>query len=94
MSIDIMRMQRCKRCGAPIVWIQTKTGKWMPADEGLKRYKKTKHGKDRVVTDSGEVITCDLIGDDDLRGPTGMARTPHWATCPNADDFRKGGAKD
>ena len=51
----------CSKCGAPIIWIKTERGKWMPADEGL---------------------------------PTGMARTPHWATCPYADDFRRRGGKD
>ena len=79
-------MAKCKKCGANIIWLKTPKGKWMCADEGLKPYKETKAGKDLVVTDRGEMIRCDLEFDGP---PTGMARTPHWATCPDAASFKK-----
>ena len=76
----------CRACGAPIVWIQTPSKKWMPCDEGLVAYKQVEDGKEYVVTQEGEVIRCTF----DFEGfPTGMARTPHWATCPKADSFRR-----
>ena len=79
-------MATCKKCGAPIIWLKTPKGKWMCADEGLKPYKAAKTGNDIVVTDRGETIRCKLEFD---RFPTGLARTPHWATCPDADSFRR-----
>lgn len=51
-------MTNCKSCGAPIVWVKTPAGSWMPCDEGLHPYKKDSHGKDVVVTDKGEVVRC------------------------------------
>lgn len=81
-------MAKCKKCGANIIWLKTPKGKWMCVDEGLHPYRQNAKGKDYLVNDRGEVIRCDL----DPEGiPTGMARKPHWATCPNAQDFRNGG---
>jgi len=82
----------CKKCGAPIVWLNTPKGRNMPADAGLRAYKENPEGKNSVVNDWGEVIRCDLQFDG---VPTGMARIPHWATCPYADEFRrrKGGRR-
>lgn len=77
---------RCSACGAPIIWLRTPKKKWMPADEGLVRYKANPEGKKYVVNDRGELIRCDLEFDG---LPTGMARIPHWATCPNAKQFKK-----
>jgi len=76
----------CRKCGAPIIWLKTPKGKWMPADEGLVAYQQDQEGSDYVVTQDGELVRCYLEFDGK---PTGMARIPHWATCPNADDFRK-----
>jgi len=45
-------MNKCKICGAEIIWIKTKAGKMTPVN-----------------------------ADDNT--------TPHWATCPSADRFRK-----
>ncbi len=50
----------CKKCGAPIVWLNTPKGKKMPADAGLRAYKENPEGKNSVVNDWGEVIRCDL----------------------------------
>ena len=78
-------MAECKYCKAPIIWLKTTRGKWMCVDEGLKPYKETKNGKDLVVTDRGETVRCNL----EFEGwATGMARTPHWATCPGAEQAR------
>lgn len=76
----------CKSCGASIIWIQAPSNKWIPCDEGLKPYKQDANGKDYVVNQKGEVILCTL----DFDGtPTGMARTAHFATCPDAAKFRR-----
>lgn len=79
-------MTKCKKCGAPIFWVISPAGKWIPCDEGLIPYKQKEDGKDYVVSDDGLVIRCDLK----FEGlPTGLARTAHWATCPYADSFRR-----
>lgn len=76
----------CRSCGAPIMWIKTPLGKWMPVDEGLHEYKRDENGKTTLVNDRGEVIRCSI----EFEGKAdGSARLPHWATCPNADMHRK-----
>lgn len=77
-------MSACKKCGAPIVWIKSSEGKWIPCDEGLTEYHvgSTPDFEDRVVTDKGEVIQCTF---DFQCRPDGLARIPHWATCPYRD---------
>ena len=78
----------CKKCGAPLVFVKTPKGKWMPCDEGLVEYHagNTPDFDDVVVNDKGEVIKCTF---DFQCKPDGLARIPHWATCPYADDFRR-----
>lgn len=81
-------MATCKACGASIVWIMSSANaKWIPCDEGLIRYKQDDAGQDVLISDTGEYIKCQLEFDG---LPTGMARMPHWATCPHADRFRRG----
>ena len=76
----------CKSCGAPIVWIKSPKDKFIPCDANLKRYKQTEDGKEIVITQAGEYVRCTF----DFDGlPTGLARTPRWATCPHADKHRK-----
>lgn len=81
-------MARCKSCGAQIVWIRTPDFKWMPCNEGLVPYKQDDEGEDYVVTDRGETIKCTFEFE---CLPTGMARIPHWATCPDAKKYKEKG---
>lgn len=76
----------CKSCGAPIVWIESPKHKWIPCDESLIPYQEDRHGKDSIVTSRGEIIRCRLTFDGE---PTGLGRTTHWATCPNAEQHRR-----
>lgn len=89
----VIRMATCKKCNASIVWTKTPNGKWMCADEGLVPYKQIPKGPDTVITDRGETIRCKILVEEDCRAgkvcPTGLARIPHWATCPYADEFRR-----
>ena len=82
-------MSTCRRCGAPLVWIRTTEGRWMPCDEGLTEYHvgSTPDFEDRIVTEDGRVLQCTF---DFQCRPDGLGRIPHWATCPFADDFRTG----
>ena len=83
-------MARCKKCGAPIIFIQSaKSKRWIPCNEGLIEYKQGEAPdyEDYVVNDRGEVIRCTF---DFQCEPTGKAHIPHWASCPFSEDFRKG----
>lgn len=79
---------RCKACGAPLIWIETPKGKWIPCDEGMVEYQEDRNGKDVLVDQNGEVIRCRIRFEGK---PSGTARTPHWATCTSPDKFRKRG---
>lgn len=89
-------MSLCRGCGAPIEWIKTQAGKYMPVDQepvvvilGA--------GTDKFITDEGQTIQGKALKDGDtvIRG-RGSAKTtdtvafvPHWATCPRSRDFHR-----
>lgn len=56
-------MAKCKSCGADIVWIETRSGKQMPCDAGLIPFWAKVKAKEKIVTDSGDVVSCLLDGD-------------------------------
>ena len=56
-----MNKATCRGCGAPIVWIKTPAGKAMPCDPAPVYYKATPNGKDKVVTNRGEVVSCEIV---------------------------------
>lgn len=85
-------MAACKACMAAIVWIKTPAGKSIPCNETPVYYiEKPKSGKKRIVTQNGEVLSCEYTGDP--AKATGVGYVPHWATCPYADRFKTGGRK-
>lgn len=82
-------MATCRKCGAPIVFIRSANNrKWITCNEGLVEYKagESPDYEDHVVTDKGEVIRCTF---DFQCRPDGLARIPHWASCPYAEEFRR-----
>lgn len=80
-------MTRCRACGAPIIWIKTASGKAMPCDAKPIVYRKEPGAKEKVVTPNGEVLSCVLDGP--AEEMTGIGYIPHWATCPQANKFRR-----
>lgn len=46
-------------------------------------------GKDRFVTDEGEVILGRRALPEEESLDLPVAFVPHWKTCPNAGDFRR-----
>lgn len=82
-------MARCKACGASIVWIATQAGKNMPCDAELFIYWEDKKGKHTIITPNGETVRANIEGD--MRLATGIGYIPHWATCPQASNFKKRG---
>ena len=82
-----MRHGICRGCGASILWVRTAGGKAMPCDPELLPYWQEPSGREKIVTQSGEVVSAWLEG---LPGmETGMGYISHFATCPDRDRFRK-----
>ena len=80
-------MARCKGCGQEIIWIKTKSGKSIPCDPEMIYYKAKKTGHLRVVTPTGEVVSA--VPSDSILTATDYGYVSHFATCPQADRFRR-----
>ena len=78
---------RCRSCGAPIVWILTRAGKSMPCDAAPVQFIASPHGRTKLVTLEGDVVSCEPAADP--ADATGTGYTPHWSTCNAPDKFRK-----
>ena len=77
-------MSKCKSCGAEIIWVPTVGGKNMPCDPTPIPYRESQEGKHTIVTSDGRVVKAKV----DLTSDT-FGYTSHFATCPNADKWRK-----
>ena len=81
-----MREYVCKGCGATIVWIRTPGGKSMPCDINQHLYIQKANGPKKIVTQNGEVLSCEYT--DDPYKATGIGYAPHWGSCQAADRFK------
>ncbi len=82
-------MSVCKYCGREIDWVHTDGGKMMPIDldavfviEG--------EGNEIFITDEEGTITGREARPEEERRELPVAFVPHWRTCTNAMDFRRG----
>ena len=76
-----VRHRKCSSCGADIVFVRMRDGAWMPCDvEG-----------EVVVPIDGTAIAANRLDAEGsvFRGELRL-RSPHWATCPNAAQHRRG----
>lgn len=84
-------MAKCRGCGAPIEFIKTPTGKMLPVDQQTINFiPGSGKGERKFVTDQGRVVSGIPVGDAH-EGGYEIGYVPHWATCPEADKFRKRG---
>lgn len=82
-----MKNATCRGCGKAIVWITSPTGKLMPCDATPVVYWEKKGAAGKVVTPTGDVLSCEFEG---LPGKaTGYGYISHFSTCPEAGQFRK-----
>lgn len=81
---------KCRSCGAPVIWIKTKLNKRMIVDAEPVWIKKDYHGYPFFHLDGSQVSGI-LAGDadDDPDVKFIEAYQSHFATCPDADKFRK-----
>lgn len=77
----------CRGCGKPIIWIRTHGGKKMPVDVDLVRFVSDRSGTDVFVRRDGSVTVGRRAGNQESQAELGY--TSHFATCPQADAFRK-----
>lgn len=80
-------MTKCKSCGANIIWIKTTNGKSMPCNAEQVIYWQDPKGEANIITPNGETVRATLKTR--RTPPTGVGYIPHWATCPQANNFRK-----
>ena len=80
-------MSKCRGCGAEILWIKTFSGKRMPVDaEKIPFY--AGEGEELFVTAGGAVVHGTRAEAKDEHTYSGYIS--HFATCPAAQNFRKG----
>ena len=82
-----MKISQCRACGAEIMFIKSLAGKTIPVNAEQITYQQKAGGSLKVVTPNGEVISGELAGDP--QKATGIGFISHFATCPEADKFRK-----
>lgn len=77
-------MSRCRSCGADIIWIKMASGKAMPCDADPIPYCEVFSGGMKLVTKNGEIVQGAYDGTSE-----NVAYQSHFATCPDANKFRK-----
>ncbi len=78
---------KCRGCGAPIVFVKTVAGKSMPCDPCRVPFWIKQGGSKKILTMSGEVVSCELNGP--RATVSGFGYVSHFGTCPQANNFRK-----
>jgi len=86
------RVTKCRACQAEIIFIKTVGGKTIPVNAEQIAYMQKKDGNLKVVTPNGEVVSGCVP--DDPEKATGIGYISHFATCSNAELFRKPRKKD
>jgi len=88
---------QCKGCKAIIRWINMESGKAMPVDpekytEWLTQEAITTSHRVSVVTPDGKMVTGYIATILTPGASSVEGFRPHWASCPKAKEFGKGGA--
>ena len=93
MRFDIeteLRSGRCKSCGTPIYWIKTLKGKWLPVNRRAIMATPVQIGGHTFVLVDGSTVQALPEGAVRYDGVDSViAFEAHFATCPDADAFRK-----
>lgn len=68
----------CRKCGKRILWIKTTAGKNMPVNPDLINYRVVTGGKERIVTQNGQVVAGEKCR---AEVADGIGYISHFATC-------------
>ena len=82
-----MKITNCRACGAPIGFIKTKAGKTMPVDGESVYFLPDPDGNELFVLVDGSTQRGTRV--DEESNSTQIGFISHFATCPEADSFRK-----
>lgn len=88
----MFRTTQCRACGAEIGFIKTVAGKTIPVNPEEVAYEQKAGGSLKIVTPNGEVLSAERPADP--QKATGIGYISHFATCPEADRFRKARKSD
>lgn len=83
----MIKLAKCRSCGAEILFIKLKSGKYNPVDVQKRTFKEGE-GKEVFVTEKGEVLTGQAMPFEN--GANREGYISHFATCPFANQHRKG----
>ena len=83
----------CRGCGAPIIWATTSAGKRMPVDpvptaQGTLVLRLGGRPYVPRMSEYRPPVAHVVARGDDADEQAALLYVPHWATCPNAGDFR------
>jgi len=70
---------KCRYCEAPIKFIKTKNGKFMPCEIGYAGYVADAHGADYVLSITGDLVKCRLL--DAPKKGSSVGHKPHFQKC-------------
>ena len=82
-----MNITSCRACGAPIGFIKTKAGKTVPVDEKSLNFLPDPEGNELFVLVDGSTQRGTRVAEESNSSQIGFIS--HFATCPEADKFRK-----
>ena len=87
----MMKTSFCRACGAEIGFIKTVAGKTMPVDAKSIYFMPDPLATEVFVTPDGNVKRGRQLTEDTapLEGEPAIGYISHFATCPEADKFRK-----
>lgn len=86
-------MTQCRSCGADIRFIRTQKGKMLPVDVQEHLFSSTTEGDETYITIDGKTHAKGKRIEPKAEQNPVIGYTPHWATCPFADLYRKRGTK-
>lgn len=82
-----MKISPCRKCGAPIGFIKSKTERFIPVDAGSKaQFVLDPKATYVAVLEDGTVGKARLAQEFEA---SFVGYTSHFATCPAADEFRR-----
>lgn len=81
---------RCRSCRAPILWSKTEGGKRMPLDPEPVDGGNVALGVPNRYDAEGNVIAT-VLGPLEIEAADEPLYVTHFATCPDADRWRRGG---
>lgn len=81
-----MKIGKCRSCGAEIIWAYMLPGKKAAPIDAAATY-----DGNIVLRDHGSSVVAHILAPGDHRSDNEPTYTSHFATCPDADEWRTRG---